>query len=137
MWARTTLTPELLLVSESQGKEGSVLLEECQGLPVCFQSQSFPEPEAPPHKGHRTQVHQASIPPRPRLGRQTAHNPVGAIDSALDTEVLHHATCTQKRAHTQQTHTWHTWGPTTNADTHTEEHLSPNPNLMLQTQPQI
>ena len=38
MWAWTTLTPGFLLVSESQDKEGSVLLEECQGLPVSLQS---------------------------------------------------------------------------------------------------
>ena len=78
-WAQTTLTLEFPLVSESQGREGPVLLEEAQGHPPPSspQGQSFLEPEAQPHRGRRTQACQAPIPPSARGCKWMLRNPAG------------------------------------------------------------
>lgn len=88
------------------------------------QRQSFPEPEAPPHKGHSTQARQASIPPGPRLGRQTAHN-----QPVPRTLPLTCKSCTTPRAHRNGlTHNRHTLGTAVappQMQTHTQKNICP------------
>lgn len=102
-WAQTTLTLEFPLVSESQGREGPVLLEEAQGRqpPLSPRGQSFLEPEAQPHRGHRTQVRQASIPPSAQGCKPVLHNPAGGTASAFDVQ-----SCTTPHVHTETGHTY-------------------------------
>lgn len=119
-WAQTTLTLEFPLVSESQGREGPVLLEEAQGRqpPLSPRGQSFLEPEAQPHRGHRTQVRQASIPPSAQGCKPVLHNPAGGTASAFDVQscTTPHVPTETGRTHTRQTQP-HT-GPHAQTQTH-------------------